>query len=924
MGKRRKRPSAANAASPPGGDVVGSNLASLLTTAVELHRQGNLQQAMLLYRTVLSVDPRHADALHLLGLIAHQSGDFSGACALIRQAIDVRPDVAEYHFNLGVSLQALQRHAEAAAAYTRALEIQPRYRAACENLGVALQDADQWEAAAAAYARALELDPSSVIAHQNLGTLLDHLGRTHEAEAHFSTVIEHHPAAAEAHLKRAWAQLKLGDLARGWREYEWRSHAPAFTDHNPVRVVPFPAWDGSSLAGKTILVDPEQGIGDEIMFASCYADLIRAAGRTLIECDPRLVALFERSFPTADVLPSNAPEDFAWTSALPSIDYRVGAGSLPRHFRTGLDRFPAAPAYLRPDSAKVARWRELLAGLAPGLNVGISWRGGRQTRGARARSLPLESWRPLFDCGVANVVNLQYGDHGPEIEAFHAHGDARLVTLEDVDPVRDVDGFVALLAALDLVISIDNSTVFMAGAIGAPAWVLLPASSEWRWLRDRDTSPWHPSLTLFRQPRADAAAWRTVIDGVTRRLVQLSQTGRPPRAIRAPMPPEPESDPSTGGGDTPFSNATRAATQSRAVLVNDTSHWYHFGCSCTSLALHDRLRRRFATVESVPIHRIVTPRVLPHSAEAFDDDETFARFVGAYEREWAILGRADAVYVNGEGSLHNLSAGAVGLLYLAYAASTRLGKPVHLINHSCYPEDTESLGDGPAVALYRRVYERLAFVAVREPVSARLVARMGIPAVQSFDCLPLFVRDHFPQRPPKDPKSIVVAGSVSWGGADASAALGDYIVRLHDAGFRPRVLIGANAYLAGDDRAFLDAVHAVAAGRYELVNATSEREWLATIASAQLLVSGRFHHTIAAAALGTPFIVTDSNTPKVKGLLEALQSDSFIGASTPDLAERLHAASIERLADPAAATVNPAVMETAAMLAERNFEPPQT
>ena len=202
------------------------------------------------------------------------------------------------------------------------------------------------------------------------------------------------------------------------------------------------------------------------------------------------------------------------------IDLKIAAGSLPMHFRRALASFPARPSYLVPNAARQEAWRAKLAELPQSVNVGISWRGGKDTRASGARSIPLEAWQPLFEVAKANFVNLQYGDHRAEIDAVHAAGLGRLHDLEDLDPIADVDGFMSLLPLLDLVVSIDNSTVFMAGAVGAPTWVLLPVSAEWRWLKDRPTSPWHASLQLFRQAAPGMQAWRALIADVAARLAK--------------------------------------------------------------------------------------------------------------------------------------------------------------------------------------------------------------------------------------------------------------------------------------------------------------------------------------------------------------------------------------------------------------------
>jgi polysaccharide pyruvyl transferase WcaK-like protein len=710
--------------------------------------------------------------------------------------------------------------------------------------------------------------------------------------------------------------LSQGKYQEGWEEYEWRLHSPSFTESNPPRVVPFPKWDGSSLTGKTLLINPEQGIGEELMFASCYGEVIAQAERCLIECDPRLSRLFARSFPTATIVPSVGRfEDFPWSASLPHVDFRISAASLPRFCRNSAGDFPAVSSYLRVDDTQRAQWRRVLAAFGKSHSIGISWVGGRDPRSAKARSIPLAEWQPIFAAVDASFVNLQYGQHAEEIAQFHQAGLGQLHTLPEADALRDPDGFMALIAELDLVISIDNSTVFMAGAVGTPVWILLPSSAEWRWQGAGDRTPWYPHATLHRQREPGIDAWRALIRDVAPRLPRYLDG----LASRSEMPMAQDDSGASSPGSI-LSLGDMRATE-RAVLLNDTRSWYHWGCSCTSLALHSRLRQRHRRVDSLPIHRLLHLSEAPRTAQQLDDDALFERFRDAHGGLIAALRDADTVYINGEGTLHGASTQALTLLYLAYIAKVRLQRRVHIINHSCYPEDTAVVTDSPVYDLYRQVYRQMDFVAVREAVSARVLADMGIEACESFDCLPLFLRAHgvTSRESASAARKVVIAGSVAWGSGEVARSVGDLIVRLHSSGYVPIVLIGADAYIAEDDARFASILQQTAGGCFRLVNATSELEWLRTIADAALLVSGRFHHSIAAAFLDTPFIVMESNTPKIAGLLERLESKSFLSVMQPRLGEALEERARQMLASPHDYLITGEVKERLELLAERNF-----
>jgi hypothetical protein len=287
-----------------------------------------------------------------------------------------------------------------------------------------------------------------------------------------------------------------GDFARGWPEYEWRLKQKKRRRHH----FPFPWWNGESLAGKTLLVYAEQGIGDEIFFASCLPEIIARAGHCIVECEPRLAPLFARSFPQATIHGGDRQAGLGWLTGLPAVDLQVAAGSVLQHLRPDAGSFPSRGAFLSADAQAVAGWRGRLAALGDGLKVGISWRGGRLARQRRERSTRLQQWAALLALPRAHFVNLQYGDCGAELDEVRARSGVAIHAWDAPDPLVDMDGFAALVSALDLVISVDNSTVHLAGALGVPTWLLLPQVPEWRWFSGRADSPWYPCVRIFRQP----------------------------------------------------------------------------------------------------------------------------------------------------------------------------------------------------------------------------------------------------------------------------------------------------------------------------------------------------------------------------------------------------------------------------------------
>ncbi len=906
--QRKKKPSSQRRVGALG-DQLPDNYQSAFAQAVSQHRQGQLPQAEQTYRAILQHYPRHADSLHLLGVIAQSVGKSDIAVKLIDQAIAINKAVSEYWFNRGIALQNLERHEEAAASYQSALRLKPDFAQAQENLGVALQDQGLVNPAMQAYERAIELNKRSIIALKNLGTLLFQLNRSEEALTQFNRALDCSPADPKLHMKRFGCLMRLGYFEQGWSDYEWRTNAGERKGFNPVRATGLPNWDGAPLEDRQVLIAAEQGIGDEIMFASCYGEIAEASKRCVIECDPRLVPLFSRSFAGVSVIATGA--DFPL-----ELELRIGAASIPRFRRRQPEDFPTRRGYLVADSELRSHWRQRLATLDKPLSIGISWKGGVKERDIRARAVSLNQWRPLLKSSNANFISLQYGDHSAEINAFNQGCDNPLIAFDELDCFNDIDSLCALIAELDLVISVDNSTVHFAGALGTEVWALLPLGPDWRWPDGAERSDWYPSARLFRNGRIDRKGWDEVLVEVSRELATRSRNGGEP-VSRQPATLAPAAAPSVPvvSGREPGNGY---------LLLNDTSNWYHWGCSCTSIAIYQHYRHQGIDVRGVPISRTRQLEGLPASGDGFDSEEVYQQFCRRYPNLIAEMTSAGAILINGEGTLHGLSPASQGLLYLAHIAKRRLGKSVAIINHSCYPDDFAAVTDSAASRLYQQVYRELDYLAVREPVSQRLLTQLGIDCQLSFDCLPLFVERYFQtgmmpaEKAAAGDQTVLVAGSVAWDLA-AVAKIADFIQHVVAHGHRVRVLVGAAAHMASDDIGFVRQLQQRLPDQFELRYAASESDWLGEIAGAALLVSGRFHHSIAAACLNTPFLVSQSNTPKVSGLLESLELSSALFDIAEISAEDLLQRAQEALANPESFRVSVPIRQRLLERAGANF-----
>jgi len=346
-------------------------------------------------------------------------------------------------------------------------------------------------------------------------TTLARIAATHagaafeEASAVIDAVLRRHPDLAESHVVRGTRLLRRGDFARGWTDYEWR-----LRDASPQCGVGFdlPVWDGNPVTHGTLLVCGEQGLGDQIMFASCIGDLLGLAPHCIIECDARLKKLFARSFPQARFYVQRKNEESMWLrdGLVPSA--KTWIGSLPGHFRRQVTDFPQRERYLQADARMIANWRHALQALGPGPKIGISWHGGTGTTRKGLRSIALERWLPLLRCSGIHFVSLQYGDCRSEIERVRSSAGIDIAHWDHA--IQDYDQTAALVSALDLVVSVQTAAVHLAGALGTPVWVLVPRIAEWRYGERGKCMPWYPSAKLFRQEVA--GDWCDVMEGVVR------------------------------------------------------------------------------------------------------------------------------------------------------------------------------------------------------------------------------------------------------------------------------------------------------------------------------------------------------------------------------------------------------------------------
>jgi Tfp pilus assembly protein PilF len=517
-----------------------SSIGHAFKLALRHFESGDLQQAEQVCRQILQVEKEQVHTLQLLGVIAARTGRPALGCDYLREAVRLKPDFAEAHGNLGNILLGMGQFEEAIASYQHVLGLSPNNLAALLNQGLALLQQRKLIDAAAIFRQALQVEPSFVDSQVNLGHALAELGSLDEAQKHLQQALQLKPEHPEAHNNLgevfsrmgkieeaiscfqaatryqpdyAWAHYNLathwllaGNWEQGWPEYEWRWKRKDVV----ARRFPQPRWQGGPLVNQTILLYAEQGRGDTIQFVR-YAPLLRDRGAgVLVECQPDLIKLLKSAPGIDQVFPQGA--------ALPAFDVHAPLLSLPGLCGTTPTDMPRDIPYLTADDTCVERWRERLAAF-PGLKVGICWQGSALHQKDYLRSVPLEQFLPLARIAGVRLVSLQYG-HGTEQLSKLAEQDLILDWLDRAEDRPQVwISMAALIRALDLVVTVDTAVAHLAGALGVPVWVALAFSPDWRWIRQREDSPWYPSMRLFRQPRP--GTWNEVFQNVERTLREL-------------------------------------------------------------------------------------------------------------------------------------------------------------------------------------------------------------------------------------------------------------------------------------------------------------------------------------------------------------------------------------------------------------------
>jgi len=474
---------------------------ALYSRGILLSRLERSEEALASYDQVLTLEPQHASALIERGNVLSKLSRYEEALASYDRVLVSKPEDIAALNNRGNALSNLKRYEEALSSYDRVLLLGPNRAEALNNRGSALLNLQQYEDALVSFDRALEIKPDYAEALNNRGNVLQQLGRYEEAVASYDRAVALNPDYASAHYNESLCRLRMGDFAEGWRQQEWRWRDEQFD--SPKRDFAQPLWLGeSAIAGKTVLLHAEQGLGDTVQFCR-YAKLVAAKGATvLLEVPPALEPLLAQLDGVNQLLRKGEP--------LPAFDYHCPLLSLPLAFNTRLDNIPADIPYLYSDPARVGQWQAKL-GPETVSRIGLMWAGNAAHKNDHNRSIALLEFVTLVS-GQAQFVSLQ-----KELRP----GDDKILSQRPQlhhfgDELNDLADTAALIDLMDVVITVDTSIAHIAGAMGKAVWILLPFNPDWRWLLEREDSPWYPTARLFRQPAI--GEWSSVLQRVSHEL----------------------------------------------------------------------------------------------------------------------------------------------------------------------------------------------------------------------------------------------------------------------------------------------------------------------------------------------------------------------------------------------------------------------
>ena len=473
-----------------------------------LQKLNNLEQAIVSYNNALKYKTNFAQAYNNLGAVLHKLGKFDEAINRFNQALKINSNYAEAYNNLGSTFVELGKFEEAIANHRQALKINPNYAEGYSYLGNALAKSRKFEEAIANHRQALKINPNYAEGYSHLGNTLAEEEKFEEAIANHRQALKINPKYTEANFNESVIRLTQGEFEIGWKKYEFRFDVSGITF---MRYKANKIWDGSYLDG-TLVVWAEQGIGDHILFLSMIADVRKYAKNIILEIDKRLINLFERYCEKINF--SNIKVISMEKKLVNNFDKHIAIGSLGQYLRKSKKSFKTTPKkYLISSSLKEKKLSEKYFENKK-FKIGISWK--TLNKKQQHRNIDLKQMLPILSNPNCDFINLQFGEYDKDLQNLKTNHGISIQTISEVDNYKDIENLAALINCLDLVITIQNSTAHLAGALGKNTWIMLVKNARWHWLISEEKSLWYPTARLFRQKKI--GDWNNVINSIGRDL----------------------------------------------------------------------------------------------------------------------------------------------------------------------------------------------------------------------------------------------------------------------------------------------------------------------------------------------------------------------------------------------------------------------
>lgn len=482
-----------------------TNLGSALT------KQERTGEAMVCFQKATAIDPDNPESLIGIANLFDGLGRLDESVKFYQKSVHADPNHGVAQYNLGNALKKLGRLAESEDHFRKALEIESDNPEAYNNLGNVLKGLERFDEAITVFNEVIEKNPTNPESYNNLGLIFKEQRRFDEAIQCCQQSLGLSPHYPDARANLGFLQLITQDFQTGWANYDWRwkvgNPHPYFRDHEAS------LWTGNSIPGERLLVWGEQGIGDTILFSSMLFEFLETHSDATFECDERLIPVLSRSIPSVAFIAP--PTETTAETTLAEFDVHIPVGNLGRWLRPDLPSFPTRQSYLVPDHEQRHQLRKLYLEQGNDRLVGISWM-SKGSQYGDSKSMTLEDLRPLFEQTGVTFVDLQYGDTVDERSSFDTGTATGIFHDETVDQMVDLDIFISQIAALDLVITISNTTAHIAGALGVPTILMLGAVPIWYWSTERNDSPWYPSLKIIRQQTR--GVWEEVVEETRQEL----------------------------------------------------------------------------------------------------------------------------------------------------------------------------------------------------------------------------------------------------------------------------------------------------------------------------------------------------------------------------------------------------------------------